>query len=53
MIIFPGWVQHAVNKVKIKESDYYEGLGRYAITQFLFTKHDNPMADQQKQIGLK
>ena len=40
IIIFPGWVQHAVNKVKIKESDYYAGLGRYAITSFLFTQYD-------------
>ena len=42
MIIFPSWVQHAVNKVKIKESDYYAGLGRYAITSFVFTRHDQP-----------
>ncbi len=42
LIIFPGWVQHGVNKVKIKESDYYAGLGRYAITNFLFTSHDRP-----------
>ena len=40
MIILPSWVQHAVNKVKIKESDYYAGLGRYAITSFLFTQYD-------------
>jgi hypothetical protein len=39
IIIFPGWVQHAVNKVKIKESDYYAGFGRYAITSFVFTGH--------------
>ena len=38
LIIFPGWVQHGVNKVKIKESDYYAGLGRYAITNFLYLK---------------
>ena len=42
MIIFPAWVQHGVNKVKIKESDYYAGLGRYAITNFLYTNHDKP-----------
>ena len=48
MIIFPAWVQHGVNKVKIKESDYYKGLGRYAITQFLFTRHDHFMDDQPK-----
>ena len=39
IIIFPGWVEHAVNKVKIKESDYYAGFGRYAITSFVFTGH--------------
>ena len=33
-IIFPGWVEHAVNKVKIENSDYYDGYGRYAITRF-------------------
>ena len=42
IIIFPGWVEHAVNKVKIKESDYYAGMGRYAITSFIFTSHDRP-----------
>ena len=33
-IIFPGWVQHGVNEVKIENSDYYDGYGRYAITSF-------------------
>ena len=34
MVIFPGWVEHGVRKVKIKDSDYYDGWGRYAITSF-------------------
>ena len=34
MVIFPGWVEHGVNKVTIKDSDYFEGNGRYAITSF-------------------
>tara|TARA_A100001515_G_scaffold42230_1_gene33308 strand:+ start:409 stop:1080 length:672 start_codon:yes stop_codon:yes gene_type:complete len=34
LIVFPGWVRHGVNKVSIKDSDYYEGYGRYSITTF-------------------
>ena len=34
IVIFPGWVEHGVRKVKIENSDYYEGWGRYAITHF-------------------
>ena len=34
-IIFPGWVKHGVRKVSIKDSDYYDGFGRYAITSFM------------------
>ena len=34
IIIMPGWVEHAVSKVSIEESDYYDGWGRYAITSF-------------------
>ena len=37
MIIFPGWVQHGVSEVKIKDSDYYDGYGRYSITSFFGT----------------
>ena len=40
MVIFPGWVEHGVRKVKIKNSDYYDGWGRYAITSF-FSCRDN------------
>ena len=34
LIIFPGWVEHGVNEVSLKNSDYYDGYGRYAITSF-------------------
>tara|TARA_B100001996_G_scaffold333126_1_gene282577 strand:+ start:89 stop:766 length:678 start_codon:yes stop_codon:yes gene_type:complete len=37
IIIFPAWVEHGVREVKIRDSDYYDGHGRYAITSFLFT----------------
>jgi len=38
MIIFPGWVEHGVRKVSIKEFDYFDGWGRYAITSFFGSK---------------
>ena len=38
MIIFPGWVEHGVNEVKIEDSDYYDGYGRYSITSFFGNK---------------
>ena len=38
MIIFPGWVEHGVREVSIKESDYFDGYGRYAITSFFGSK---------------
>ncbi len=38
MIIFPGWVEHGVSKVKIDDSDYYDGYGRYSITSFFGSK---------------
>ena len=34
LILFPGWVEHGVTEVKIQDSDYYDGQGRYAITSF-------------------
>ena len=34
MIIFPGWVEHGVREISIKDSDYFDGWGRYAITSF-------------------
>ena len=38
MIIFPGWVEHGVDEVKIEDSDYYDGYGRYSITSFFGNK---------------
>ena len=32
MVIFPGWVEHGVRKVTIKDSDYFDGWGRYCIS---------------------
>jgi len=40
MVIFPGWVEHGVRKVKIKDSDYYDGWGRYAITSFFSCRNN-------------
>ena len=34
LIIFPGWVEHGVKKVSMKDSDYYDGYGRYCISSF-------------------
>jgi len=34
IIYMPGWVEHGVSEVKISNSDYLEGYGRYAITSF-------------------
>ena len=39
LIIFPGWVEHGVNEVSIKNSEYYDGHGRYAITSFFGFQH--------------
>jgi hypothetical protein len=38
MIIFPGWVEHGVREISIKDSDYFDGYGRYAITSFFGCK---------------
>ncbi len=38
LIMMPSWVEHGVGKVKIEDSDYYDGLGRYAITHFFSCK---------------
>ena len=32
--MFPGWVEHGVREVIIKDSDYYDGYGRYCISSF-------------------
>ena len=38
IIMMPAWVEHGVSEVKIKDSDYYDGYGRYAITHFFGCK---------------
>ena len=38
-ILIPGWVKHGVREVKIDNSDYYDGYGRYAVT--IFHKHNS------------
>ena len=38
LIMMPSWVEHGVGKVKIEDSDYYDGFGRYAITHFFSCK---------------
>ena len=40
MIILPAWVEHGVTKVSIENSDYYDGWGRYSITNFLQFDND-------------
>ena len=34
VIMFPGWVKHGVRSVKIDNSNYFEGNGRYCISNF-------------------
>ena len=36
--MMPGWVEHGVSEVKIDNSDYFDGYGRYAITSFFTNK---------------
>ena len=38
LIMMPAWVEHGVREVSIKDSDYYDGYGRYAITHFFGCK---------------
>ena len=44
IIIMPGWVEHAVSKVSIEDSDYFDGWGRYAITHFFGCKEKRVIA---------
>jgi len=41
LIIIPAYVEHGVRKVKIQESDYHDGYGRYCISSFASIK-SNP-----------
>ena len=38
LIMMPGWVEHGVSEVSIKDSDYHDGYGRYSITSFFGNK---------------
>ena len=38
MIILPAWVNHGVKEVSIKDSDYYDGWGRYCISNFFMRR---------------
>ena len=38
LIMMPGWVEHGVSKISIKNSDYVDGYGRYAVTSFFSNK---------------
>jgi len=40
IIIMPSWVQHGVKRVSIKDSDYYDGYGRYCISSFFGSRDD-------------
>ena len=48
-IIFPGWVKHGVKEVRIEDSAYYDGWGRYAITSF-FTNANQKMINESDTI---
>jgi len=48
-IILPGWVKHGVKEVKIEDSNYYDGWGRYAITSF-FTNANQKMINESDTI---
>ena len=37
-IVFPGWVEHGVRKVTIEDSNYFDGWGRYCISNFFGCK---------------
>ena len=49
IIILPGWVTHGVKEVKIEDSAYYDGWGRYAITSF-FTNMDQRILNESDTI---
>ena len=49
IIILPGWVTHGVKEVKIEDSVYYDGWGRYSITSF-FTYMDQRILNESDTI---
>ena len=48
MVIFPGWVEHGVRKVTIKDSDYFDGWGRYCISSFLSCRDRSLLEDNDE-----
>ena len=48
IIIMPGWVEHAVSKVSIEDSEYFDGWGRYAITHFFGCKEKKVKKETNK-----
>ena len=46
IIMLPGWVKHGVKKVTIKDSDYFDGYGRYSITTFFSHKERSKNVDR-------
>ena len=48
-IILPGLVKHGVKEIKIEDSNYYDGWGRYAITSF-FTNANQKMINESDTI---
>ena len=53
IVIMPGWVQHAVSKVSIEDSDYFDGWGRYAITHFFGNKDKSGQKQELKNTNVK
>ena len=49
IIILPGWVKHGVKEIKIENSNYYDGWGRYAITSF-FTNANKKLINESDTI---
>ena len=49
LIILPGWVKHGVKEVKIEDSNYYDGWGRYSITSF-FTNANQKTINESDTI---
>ena len=47
IIIFPGWVEHGVREVSIEGSDYYDGFGRYCISNFFGSKQTKSNRNQE------
>ena len=53
IIIMPGWVEHAVSKVSIEDSEYFDGWGRYAITHFFGNKDKSGQKQVLKNTNAK